>query len=168
MDVNKLVTPGQPTFYVTTIEESKLEDLRLHLTFNYPGLVTRILRGSKSRTVESFFDEVGAALQFPYYFGENWPAFAECLTDLGWLPGDAYLLLIQQANFLLREAPEDFGTLIRILDRASREWLIPNQYIPRNLPATAFHIIFQCIEGDVSEFTKRLAEADTDSNIESL
>ena len=45
------------------------------------GTSARILRGWKMRTVTKMFDEFGAAMQFPYYFGENWPAFDECLIN---------------------------------------------------------------------------------------
>lgn len=50
------------------------------------GLTVRTVRGSKMLTEDQLFTEVSAALQFPYYFGENWPAFDECLADLEWLP----------------------------------------------------------------------------------
>jgi hypothetical protein len=52
-------------------------------------LVVRTLRGVKMQTVQQLFDEFAAALQFPWYFGENWAAFDECLTDLAWLPPEA-------------------------------------------------------------------------------
>ena len=48
-------------------------------------LTVRTVRGRKIRTVGRLFDEMAAALQFPYYFGENWPAFDECLADIDWL-----------------------------------------------------------------------------------
>jgi Barstar (barnase inhibitor) len=40
------------------------------------------VRRWKASTEDSFFAEVGAALQFPDYYGENWAATAECLGDL--------------------------------------------------------------------------------------
>ena len=49
------------------------------------ALTVRTVRGRKMRTVGRLFDEMAAALQFPHYFGENWPAFDECLADIDWL-----------------------------------------------------------------------------------
>lgn len=43
------------------------------------------IRGKRCRTEESFFAEISASFQFPYYFGENWAAMDECLCDLEWL-----------------------------------------------------------------------------------
>ncbi|MGN6501584.1 MAG: barstar family protein [Pseudolysinimonas sp.] len=45
------------------------------------GLESRTVRGKKMATTQSLFDEFSAALQFPLYFGENWDAFQECLSD---------------------------------------------------------------------------------------
>lgn len=50
------------------------------------ALTIRAVRGRKMRTVHGLFDEMAAALQFPYYFEENWAAFDECLADMDWLP----------------------------------------------------------------------------------
>jgi RNAse (barnase) inhibitor barstar len=44
--------------------------------------------------LDGFYSELAAALQFPDYFGENPAAVAECLTDLSWMPADAYLLVV--------------------------------------------------------------------------
>lgn len=49
------------------------------------GAYTSYLRGMRCKTEELFFYEVSASFQFPYYFGENWPAMDECLCDLEWL-----------------------------------------------------------------------------------
>jgi hypothetical protein len=49
------------------------------------GYYTAYLRGKRCKTEDFFFNEVSAAFQFPYYFGENWAAMDECLCDLEWL-----------------------------------------------------------------------------------
>jgi hypothetical protein len=46
------------------------------------GYEARFCRGSKMQTLDALFDEFSAAWQFPYYFGYNWAAFDECLSDL--------------------------------------------------------------------------------------
>lgn len=46
---------------------------------------TSYLRGKRCVDEISFFYEVSASFQFPWYFGENWAAFDECVCDLDWL-----------------------------------------------------------------------------------
>ena len=49
------------------------------------GAYVSYLRGKKCKTEDDFLIEVAASFQFPYYYGENWPAFDECIQDLEWL-----------------------------------------------------------------------------------
>lgn len=49
------------------------------------GSYTAYLRGKRCKTEDTFFSEISASFQFPYYYGENWPATDECLCDLEWL-----------------------------------------------------------------------------------
>src|SRR5262249_52404434 len=92
MQQDKVLRLGKPCFYVVGLGDDAFANLQLQMVHTHPRAVVRVIRGRKSRTVRAFFDEVSAALQFPYYFGENWAAFDECITDLDWLAGDAYLL----------------------------------------------------------------------------
>lgn len=46
---------------------------------------TSYLRGKRCATEDDFLIEVSASFQFPFYYGENWPAFDECIQDLEWL-----------------------------------------------------------------------------------
>jgi hypothetical protein len=136
-----------------------LANLSVRTATARPEAVVRLLRGKKCRSLSSFFDEAAAALQFPYYFGENWPAFDECVNDLEWLPANAYVIMISSANLLLEAAAhEDFRTLVEILARTNLEWLVPNRFIPRSRQATAFHVVFQCGAAHLPALAHRLAQ----------
>ncbi len=154
---NKFFKLGPPPFYLVTQDADEFSNLYLALTYEYPHSVIRNIRGKKCPTIERFFDEVAAALQFPYYFGENGGAFNDCLLDLDWLAGDAYLIMIDDAHLLMRDAPDGhFRGLLQIMADANREWMDPNQYIPRDRQPTPFHILFRCPQPHVEIFKKRL------------
>jgi RNAse (barnase) inhibitor barstar len=119
----------------------------------------RTIRGQKARTTQALFDEFAAALQFPYYFGENWDAFDECLTDLEWLPADGYVLLIQNSTHLLEtETSDRRSTFFQVLERDGREWGTPAAgQFPR--PAKSFHVLLQCTSEEERSLHKKLEGA---------
>jgi hypothetical protein len=78
------------------------------------------------RSVVQVYDEFAAALQFPEYFGENWAAFDECLTDLEWLPPEAgYVVVFTDPLLVLDESPDDFRVLVRTLTSVIQHWAAP-------------------------------------------
>lgn len=77
--------------------------------------VARVARGGKPALMRSF----AAALEFPDWFGGNWDALEDCLTDLSWVPAAGYLVLIEGAGTL---AGDDFAVLREILESAARFW----------------------------------------------
>ena len=68
---------------------------------------------------EALLDEIAAALEFPATFGGNWDALADSLGDLSWLPAPGYVLFLDHAADLREGAPDDFATLLEILDEAA-------------------------------------------------
>jgi hypothetical protein len=120
--------------------------------------VIRLLRGHKARTTAALFDEFAAALQFPCYFGENWDAFDECLTDLSWLPGNAYVFLIVRSIQLLDQEPADqLHLFLKTLQNAAEEWSKPVPHASR--PARAFHVLFQCVSEHEAALTAGISAA---------
>lgn len=61
-------------------------------------------------------------LRFPPYFGSNWDAFEECLTDLSWLETEGYVLLVENPDSFRENAPEELATARDILDAAAAFW----------------------------------------------
>ncbi len=64
---------------------------------------------------------MAAALRFPAYFGHNWDALEDCLSDLSWLPPGGYVLLFEHVDALQNAAGEDFDILLDILAEVTAE-----------------------------------------------
>ena len=89
-----------------------------------PGFTLRAVRGTRMPTVTGVFDEFAAALQFPYYFGANKDAFDECMRELDELVGPAsgYLLLVRDADVLLRDQPEELAWFAEAMAFYAEHW----------------------------------------------
>ncbi|MBT0768870.1 barstar family protein [Kineosporia sp. J2-2] len=112
------------------------------------GLVVRTVRGRKCRTRQGLFDEFAAALQFPWYFGENWPAFGDCLSDLDWIPqqGGHVLVLKEPEQVLADDDQTEFETFADHLRMAAREWSTAvelGEWWDR--PPVPFHVVLACL-----------------------
>src|SRR5918996_5114712 len=59
--------------------------------------------------------QIAAALGFPDWFGENWDALEDCLTDLSWRQAQGHVLVFEGFQFLRADA---VGTLIDVLAAA--------------------------------------------------
>jgi hypothetical protein len=98
------------------------------------------------RTLHGVFDEFAAALQFPWYFGENVDAFDECLADLGWLPPhEGYVIvIIDPAEVLCQDDASALTWLVTSFARAAAEWARPvdlGEWWDR--PEIPFHVVLQ-------------------------
>lgn len=62
------------------------------------------------------------ALHFPDWFGHNWDALSDCLTDLSWLPARHYRVELAQPQALRTAAPETLDTALEILGEAAEFW----------------------------------------------
>jgi hypothetical protein len=59
------------------------------------------------------------ALQFPDYFGNNWDAFDECISDLSWLNAESFL--IAHRDIPLASSPAEAATYLGLIENASYE-----------------------------------------------
>jgi hypothetical protein len=120
------------------------------------GLTVRTARGRKMRTVRGLFDELAAALQFPHYFGENWPAFFECLADMDWLPMNVgiVILVLDPGDVLVDSEPGELAVLVRAIAEAHKAYSQPieaGEWWDR--PAVPFHVVLHAALGDASTAT---------------
>ena len=81
-------------------------------------LVSRVsLAGVRDKS--ELLARVSRALRFPDWFGANWDALEDCLTDLSWLKADGHVLLIEGASGL---QADDFGVLRDVLSSSAQYW----------------------------------------------
>jgi hypothetical protein len=69
-----------------------------------------------------FLDAAAKALNFPHYFGSNWDAFEDCLTDLSWIGAKGYFLLIQNLGHFSHKAPKEMSMARAIFQDAAAYW----------------------------------------------
>lgn len=62
---------------------------------------------------------IAASLGFPDWFGDNWDALEDCLTDLSWREADGHVLAVEGFQFL---PAGDLGVLIDVLIAAAEFW----------------------------------------------
>ena len=69
-----------------------------------------------------FLALLAKALAFPDWFGGNWDALADCLTDLSWQPAPGYVLVLEKAKHFGSGHAEEFAAAIEILQHAADYW----------------------------------------------
>uniref|UniRef100_J1ZP36 Barstar (barnase inhibitor) domain-containing protein n=1 Tax=Streptomyces auratus AGR0001 TaxID=1160718 RepID=J1ZP36_9ACTN len=71
----------------------------------------------------AFMDRCARSLRLPDWFGRNWDALADCLTDLSWCPaGRGRLLVVTGWQGYAAAAPEDWSVVEGILADAVGYW----------------------------------------------
>ena len=76
-------------------------------------LATISLSGGK----EAQLQRIAAALGFPDWFGQNWDALEDCLTDLSWREAEGYVLLF--SGFTRND---ELGILLDVLASSAESW----------------------------------------------
>jgi len=65
----------------------------------------------------ALLENMASALGFPEWFGQNWDALEDCLTDLSWRDATGHVLIIERAT-----PGGDLGVLVEILRSSAEFW----------------------------------------------
>lgn len=86
------------------------------------------LDGTRCTKIKSFMSELATAMRFPDYFGNNYNAMWDCLTDLEWLDEANYAIIVNGSEHLLADEPkEEREHLIDYFERLRSNWRnVPN------------------------------------------
>ena len=78
-----------------------VEEFILEKQFSSSDAYTALLQGERMKTLNGMYDELEILLQLPNYFGRNWNALDECLTDFSWLPQERIIVVISEFEKVL-------------------------------------------------------------------
>ncbi|MEU1149514.1 barstar family protein [Streptomyces sp. NPDC005863] len=71
----------------------------------------------------AFMERCARGLGLPDWFGHNWDALADCLTDLSWAPrARGRLLVVSGWQEYARAAPEEWGIAQEVFSAAVEHW----------------------------------------------
>jgi RNAse (barnase) inhibitor barstar len=78
------------------------------------------LKGVKSKL--DFLKKAARVLKFPGYFGMNWDAFSDCLTDMSWMPAPGYVLFFSNFQLFAENDPASVNVIRHIFDSTVEYW----------------------------------------------
>lgn len=85
------------------------------------GFFVALLDGAPVFGEETLFRALHQRCGFPAYFGFNWDALLDCLSDWSWEPAQGYVLLFRDLDLLEHRAPAVAETLLEIVREARAE-----------------------------------------------
>jgi RNAse (barnase) inhibitor barstar len=163
MDDEHLFNADGPALSLLTASPSTVANLLMAWTPAHPQWDILRVRGRKSCDDANFFDELGAALQFPYYFGENWNAVWDCIN---WLRGLSYLVIFDSAENLLSESDRGFQFLLEVLTDAHDTWHHETaDFGAGDRRPIAFQSVLACDPDYVDALTRRMRDADANFEV---
>lgn len=120
-------------------------------------------------TVPTLMDAFADAMNFPAYFGRNWDALRDCMTDLSWYKASGYALVLSYADSLSIFGQEDFSAVLGVIEAAVTNWRDERwEYMERTRPVP-FHVIFS---GDqvlretlLAGFSETVCEHESESSV---
>jgi hypothetical protein len=80
------------------------------------------ISGERARTKGRFLAVLGKALKLPRWFGLNWDALADSLTDFPWQQHSTHVFLLSDFAAFARNAPLDFAAALAVLEDAASFW----------------------------------------------
>lgn len=105
---------SSPTTLWGSLSAHDIDDLKAQLARN-TTISSYLIRGFHCTTKAALFNELSAALQFPYYFGSKWTSLEDSLSDMGWQPHSHLVLLVADSGAVLEDEPVHVKDILEIL-----------------------------------------------------
>ena len=86
------------------------------------GLRWVAVDASAARTKAQMLGLLGRTLEFPSWFGRNWDALEDCLTDLSWIEQPGVVIHVTEFGAYAKADPDGFAILLDIFKTSAEYW----------------------------------------------
>lgn len=86
------------------------------------GYILFSIDGKSINSESELLYRISKSMKFPDYFGHNWNALKDCLSDLAWMPAKGYVVLFSNADSFMKNCPSDFKVFSEIVKTVSAFW----------------------------------------------
>jgi RNAse (barnase) inhibitor barstar len=104
----------------TTVKISEIPSIKKAATLN--ALDFTLIDLKKVVDKDGFFKQMARSLRFPAYFGMNWDALNDCLTDLSWKPAAGYVIVLAGFKSISGTMASEVETIRSIFESSSQFW----------------------------------------------
>lgn len=80
------------------------------------------LEGKKIEKKEQFLNHAAVAMHFPEYFGDNWDAFEDCITDFEWIEAEGYVIYFDHTEAFAQHHESQLETVTELFQDAVTYW----------------------------------------------
>ena len=77
---------------------------------------------SQANTKAQVLGLLGRTLEFPSWFGRNWDALEDCLTDVTWIGSHGVVIPISGFGAYAKADPDGFSILLDIFKTSAEYW----------------------------------------------
>jgi len=93
-----------------------------------PGFFVARVDGNVQLSLDAVYDSFVSELSFPGYFGRNFNALHDCLTDLEWLSAPGYVIVLKNFGHVSACMSFDLLTgLLDVLNDVGKEWSVKQE-----------------------------------------
>jgi RNAse (barnase) inhibitor barstar len=104
------------------VYRSKLPADEITAAAKTAGLHVFKINAGKARGKNDLLKLLAKTLRFPDSFGKNWDALHDSLTDLSWLRGKGWVLVLANGDVLARNHEDVFNTAVDVFSAAAESW----------------------------------------------
>jgi hypothetical protein len=86
------------------------------------GLMVIYVDIGRAHDRDDFLADAAKAMRFPERFSGDWPAFAEGLKDLGWMPSKGWVVILEKSKHFAGGHAREFKDAMQAMIAAADHW----------------------------------------------
>jgi RNAse (barnase) inhibitor barstar len=117
---NLIALPSNNANAVIEVAPALITHARFANELAYAGLHAMVIDRAPVFDKTTLLHALYQSCQFPAYFGFNWDALLDCLSDFGWHAAKGYALIVRNAEVIKNRNPDDWVTFLEVVRAAAQ------------------------------------------------